>query len=370
MHDILNTHKFNAKQLEFIINKLSEIFENINIDDILFNINQDRTVAKFPIVNDLEAIERALEHKQETLVSLIINSLNKLETSDMIELTTNIAKQHTNNTYPSHFIVTLIDLYALKVQTYLESQIELIDNKINDIKESAESKINENEIQNKVNELLQMIKRWDQIAQPIQLIKMTQGIDEPISMSLAEKIRSLAINLYNKHGYLKISQAILNEIMDIFAELPTMIEQIQEDVDTLDELEEKIKLKKEKQDIEFKNAIKEIKYSANIGLINTNTFSIYDGIISYKGNKCNIENIVGIIYGGTNHSINGIPTGSTYKIEICDSKGVNIIIETRRTKIYADIVEILNKTAGLNIILKIIDIILKDGFKLGDCKNI
>lgn len=368
MHDLLNTNTFNASQLKFIINKLSDIFENINIDDILYNINQDRAVAKFPVVNDLDAVERALKHKQETLISMVINNLNELETSQMIELATSIAKQHTDDSYPPHFIAGLIDLYALKVQTYLESQIELINDEINTIKESAKHKSDESQIQNSVNELLQTIKRWDQVAQPIQLIKMTQGIDEPISTNLAKKIRSLGISLYNDYGYLKISQMISNEIKDIFAELPEMAEQIQNDVDTLDELEEKIKLKKERQENELKNAMREVRYSADIGLININTFSIYNGVIEYKGDKCRLENVSGIIYGGTSHSINGIPTGTTYKIVISESQGNSIIVETRRSQIYYNIVEILNRTAGLKIMLGIINLIQTEGFKLGDCK--
>jgi hypothetical protein len=64
-------------------------------------------------------------------------------------------------------------------------------------------------------------------------------------------------------------------------------------------------------------------------------------------------------WGATRHSINGIPTGTTYTISFGDDRSTSTV-ETRRSSVYEEVIDRLWKTTGMIIITKL----LKD-FKNG-----
>ena len=53
-----------------------------------------------------------------------------------------------------------------------------------------------------VDKLDAVARNWDKVAQPIQLSAKARGIDHEPSRALAYEIRSLAIDLFNKHDML------------------------------------------------------------------------------------------------------------------------------------------------------------------------
>lgn len=99
-------------------------------------------------------------------------------------------------------------------------------------------------LQQDVDKLLQAVKDWDVIAQPIQLLKRSRGERHPTSVEITQRVRNLAIDLINKYcapspelhaidktlKIVEISLRIVLELKEIFAEVPEIIERLSEDL--------------------------------------------------------------------------------------------------------------------------------------------
>ena len=84
-----------------------------------------------------------------------------------------------------------------------------------------------------VDKLEAVARNWDKVAQPIQLSAKARGIDHEPSHEIAYFIRSLAIDLFNEHDMLTQSQRLTGLIQELFAELPEVVEQVEQDSEAL-----------------------------------------------------------------------------------------------------------------------------------------
>lgn len=359
--DMLNTeHKeFEHNELKGIIIKIVYDFENLDIDKIIRDINEDRVVSGFPEINDRELVENHLRIKKQSCVKLILKCLNTLDTKHLIDITTKIVDEETINgeMQASSMIEDLVDDYKLHAQNFLEQEFEKIKKLIKIIGTKASE--GEDIISPLVDKLLQMTQNWDNVAQPIQLSMKSRGLHEPLSSQVAITIRSLGINLTNDYGYVELSQRIAESLKELFAELPEIVEIVEDDIDALDNLFYQIqeaKHKKENEEIQFQESLN---YSVEIGILMKDKLSISSKGITWKNETYPLESITRVTWGSTRHSMNGIPTGTTYTISFGDNV-LTSTIETRIESVYTEVVDRLWKTAGMNIIAKL----LKD-FKNG-----
>lgn len=336
--------------LEDIVDWAASAFENIDYDEIERLINEEREISKFPMLVDLdlEEMPKIIENKKHRLVNQIFKKLSSLDNE--IECITNIVEYHTDNgnEQAPNFVENIIEQYKLKYNDFLKEEIENIKEQIDIIKDDAPS--GEENILYKISKLLKKVRKWDEVAQPIQLIAQSCGIDDPVSAELARELRNLAVDLYNKHGYLDSSTKISNELAQIFAELPEMAERIDEDISALDDISYKRKRSEEEQ----KAFTRSLDCNVEIGLIFKENFIIRDGIISWKGQKYNLENITKMTWGGISHSVNGIPTGTDYKIKFNGKDGA-CLVETKMNSKYSTILDSLWRGAGARILANMIE---------------
>jgi hypothetical protein len=210
-----------------------------------------------------------------------------------------------------------------------------------------------------VDKLLQMTQNWDNVAQPIQLSMKSRGLDEQLSSQVANTIRLLSIDLTNDYGYVELSQRISESLKELFAELPEIVERVEEDIDTLDDLFYQIQEAKDKKEREERQFQESLNYSVEIGILMKDKLSISSKGITWKNKTYPLESITRVTWGATRHSVNGIPTGTTYTISFGDDRSTSTV-ETRRGSVYEEVIDRLWKTAGMVIITKL----LKD-FKNG-----
>ena len=95
-------------------------------------------------------------------------------------------------------------------------------------------------------ELEKAVKKWDQVAQPIQVSARSRGIRHDLSHEVAGKIRSLAVELCNKHGLLDISERLTALQQEVFAEVDRLVEQSEEDFTALSSLASDVNVQREK----------------------------------------------------------------------------------------------------------------------------
>jgi hypothetical protein len=93
-----------------------------------------------------------------------------------------------------------------------------------------------------VKQLIQVVKNWDTVAQPIQVSTKSRGLDHDASHRVAGLVRGLAIHMFNEHGKLDFSQQLTNMLQEVFAEVGEVAERTAEDADALGEIAERRKL--------------------------------------------------------------------------------------------------------------------------------
>ena len=98
---------------------------------------------------------------------------------------------------------------------------------------------------------------------------------------------------------------------------------------------------------------REITYEADVGLMLKNKLRISPDGVQWKGSKISLEEIKRLRWGGTRHSVNGIPTGTTYIIFVGGERG-STTIELRNQRIYSEFVERLWKTAGVRLLTEML----------------
>jgi len=350
-----NVH-LSKQNLRDYIENIVKVFDLVDVDIILRDINEDRMIAKFPEIDNPEPILTAIAEKKRIIVKAILNRLNQLDIEDLIQTLTEIVDDATSHgEYPSSDIIDdIVDDYKLHVQKFLEEEAEKIEQAIEIIQEKASK--GEKVIEPLVDKLLNAIQKWDDVAQPIQLSTKSRGTNDVISEDVARKVRSLGIDLFNNYQYVKLSQKISEKIKILFEELPEVHEQIKDDIYTIENiLSQKEQAKKEREIF-----IKSLSYHAEIGIVFKDILSISNGNVSWKGKTFSLESITKTAWGGVAHSVNGIPTGTTYTIKFGNSKDV-AIVETKRESIFIEFTEKLWKGIATNIIADMIQHIINNG---------
>jgi hypothetical protein len=344
------------EKLEELIIDIVRVFDALNIEHILRDINEDRKVSSFPLIEDIELVRYEIEEKKRVCAKLITNRLNDIEIDNLIKTVTKIVSVTTKNgsINAPQIINSLIDDYQLHTKDFLHSEYDNIQQLIKTIRDKAS--LGENAVLSSVKKLIEVVRKWDIVAQPIQLNAKSMGIDDDLSIGVARSVRSLGIDLFNEYNYLVLSKMIADTLKELFAELPDIFERINEDIRQLNQIEE-----------EEKQRLDSLKYTAEIGIIFKNTLHITSDAITWKGERYPIKTILGITWGATRHSVNGIPTGTIHKI-IFKTSIKTVTIETNRSSVYTDAIDVIWKIMFAKIIN---DMLLKlkggQSIVLSDC---
>jgi hypothetical protein len=104
------------------------------------------------------------------------------------------------------------------------------------------------------------------------------------------------------------------------------------------------------EQIEFQ---KSITYSADIGVMFKDKVSISPSGVSWQNRHVALEAVTRIRWGGTRHSINGIPTGTNFMIAIGDSNSF-FTINTRKQQIYENLIDRIWRAIGVRLLVETI----------------
>ena len=213
-----------------------------------------------------------------------------------------------------------------------------------------------------VSSVVADLGRWDALMQPVQLIARAEGRSDPSTEAIAWAARSAAIELHNRHGRTADSFAISKACRALFAEEEVFAERVDGDVEIL---AEQLRLK-EKRAAEEEAWAGKITYEADVGVVSKRRLRISPLGVEWQGERVPLEAISSTCWGGTSHSINGIPTGTTFSITI-RSETSDLFVELRRRKVFDAFVECLWLAVGPRLIQEILEG-LRDGreYAFGD----
>ena len=120
-----------------------------------------------------------------------------------------IAVESTTDSDTNHWPILVedtVDAYEEEAETFFEIEEKNIETQEKKIRIAADEETSDAVLAPMVDELLQAVKDWDVIAQPIQLNKDRQGLRHNASHDVADRVRLLAIFLFNEYDKLYFSQ--------------------------------------------------------------------------------------------------------------------------------------------------------------------
>lgn len=332
--------------------------DDLSPDDVLRDINEDRTVSKFPEVKALDQVESELGERKRYYRNTIKDALDRLPPQKLIEVMTNTVDWATGGgeDHAPELIDDLVDSYEVETQGVLQKEAENVHKLIKAVRDSAGS--GEAAVKPYVDKLEAVARNWDKIAQPIQLSSKARGIDHEPSRELAYAIRSLAIDLFNTHDMLMQSQRLTGLLQELFSEVPDVVERVEQDADALANIFKERKQAAARRD----EWAREITYHAEVGVMFKDALSISPDGASWKGRHFLLDSITRVRWGGVRHSVNGIPTGTSYTIAFGDNRS-EAVVELRKESIYSTFIDKLWRAVCVRLLGNMLET-LKSGLDM------
>ena len=215
---------------------IAQASETINSETVCAILNEDRRASSFPEITDLSAIDDEIKKQKNHYRQVLTSVLENLSITERASVLTMVLETSTGND-KYQFPILIEDLilsYELGVQDFLKNKEKIIETQDEKLRVMIDTKNPDTTLQPIVNQLLEAVKEWDIIAQPIQLSKKSRGERHTASFKIAWRVRELAIHLFNEHGKLDFSRQITNMLKEVFAEVIEVDERITEDLKALE----------------------------------------------------------------------------------------------------------------------------------------
>ncbi|OQX62712.1 MAG: hypothetical protein B5M56_05570 [Desulfococcus sp. 4484_241] len=336
--------------------ELAWAFENVKPENLCTIINEERVVSGFPEVTDISVVEAEIQERRIYYRQVIKSALDELHSKHLVDAMTIAVESATEEGEEQGpvLIDDIVDSYEIEAQPFLEKEGKNIEMLVEKIQQAADTEKSDVVLERLVDKLIQVVKNWDSVAQPIQVSTKSRGLDHDKSNHIAKIVRELAIHLFNEHDKLDLSQRLTSMLQEVFAEVAEVAERTAEDASALDEIAEQRVQLLEKAKTRAKEWEREITYEATIGGIFRNKLRISPEGIEWKGRRWKLDSITRVRWGGTRHSVNGIPTGTTYKIVFGNISDL-ASIELKQKDIYNNFIERLWKTVCVRILTEFLE---------------
>jgi hypothetical protein len=332
------------------IGEMATLVDRLSLDEVVRDVNEDRSVSGFPQVKSEDHVESELAERKRRFRNAIKEALNRLAPAALVGVMTQAVDTTTEGAthHAPELIDELVDSYEVETQGFLQQESTNVLKLIAATRASAKS--GEESVKVLIDRLDGVVRNWSKVARPIQLSAKARGIAHKPSVELAFSIRSLGIDLFNEHEMLAQSKRITALLQDLFSDLPDVSERVDQDVEALDDIFQNRK-KAEAQRDEW---AREITYSTEVGMVFKDVLSISPEGIVWKGRRYPLESITRMRWGGVRHSVNGIPTGTNYTIAFGDSKSESVI-ELRRGPVFSTFTDKLWRAAGIRLLTEILE---------------
>jgi len=332
------------------IGEMATLVERLSLDDVVRDVNEDRSVSGFPQIKSEDHVENELAERKRRFRDAIKEALNRMSPAALVEVMATVVDTATKGAtrHAPELIDELVDSYEVETQGFLQQEaanvVKLID------AARALAKSGEQSLKPVIDRLDVVVRNWSKVARPIQLSAKARGIAHNPSAEVAFAIRSLGIDLFNEHQMLAQSQRIVILLQDVFAETPDVSERLEQDVEALDNIVHDRKKAVEQRE----EWARDITYSAEVGMMFKDVLSISPEGIVWKGRRYPLDSITTMRWGGVRNSLNGIPTGTNYTIAFGDNES-ETIIELRRESVYSSFVDKLWRAAGIRVLTETLE---------------
>lgn len=227
---------------------IAKAFEEINPEDVLLTLNEERSMSDFPLITDPSTIAIEIQNRrhyyQQVIKSVLNNIHSAKERLNAVIMVVDGSPTDYGRNRKALLIEDTVDAYKVKAVPVLEMEEKNIETQDQKLRYAADTKVCHSTFAPMVDKLIQAVKNWHIMAQPIILKKERMGFHNSDSYRVAMDVRRLAIYLFNEHDILYISLQILNMLKEVFAGMSEIVERITTDLETLNKIAEQRKQKK------------------------------------------------------------------------------------------------------------------------------
>jgi hypothetical protein len=274
------------------------------------DINEDRSVAGFPEITNLDWVEAEIAERRKLYKAVVVDALDRLASKTLVEsLTQAVATSTKEGTaHAPRLIEDVIADYELKARPALSRAEEAIAKVLERIREATPR--GESAVAPYLAPLGEFLKAWTHIARPAQLCAKSRGEEHVASQQLFYTIRGLAVDAANEHGQYGVSKQITQFLEAYFSHVHTVSEKVEEDAAAVQNLiNRQAQAIKDKEEFE-----REITYAADIGWPFKKRLSVSSHGVSWGKSHFALQDITRVRWCAVRHSTNGVPTGTTYHI--------------------------------------------------------
>src|SRR3546814_305972 len=187
--------KGGPSELQEGIEALASCVEDIDVDDVLLAINEDRQAAGLPTVGDPSLVEAEIAERVKHYERTATAYLEDLPSMEMVAVYEGLISASTNDgeDVGHRLIDASINSYELKASSFLSEESDRIKGLIEKAKAAADRHVSEKRVRTSVNEIIDALRIWDRVAQPIQLAYKSCGMDHEESQNLDFTYRAWGI---------------------------------------------------------------------------------------------------------------------------------------------------------------------------------
>jgi len=355
--EVLNEDEDAESVAEFIRN-FALVAEDLDLDAILRDINEDRAVSGFPEIHGSDAIETELVERRRVFKNAIKDALDNMPTTKLIEVMTDAVEVATigGEDQGPALLDELVDSYEVQTHEFLQKEYENISTLVERARQASTK--GSHVVRPILDKIEEVTRNWERVARPIQLSMKSRGIVHKPSNTIAYGLRSLGIDLYNKHDMLDEAHRITELLKELFVELPEVAETLQED----SEIIEGIRQKEQETAQQRKQWEQEITYQAKIGFVYKDLLRISPDGVEWRGACYPLDSINRVRWGGLRHSNSGITKNIEYTIAFGD-KNSEAEVSLWDEAIYSEFIGKLWMGVGVRLMTELIET-LRGGHKI------
>lgn len=336
---------------------LAEAEDQIDAEQVLRDINEERAVSAFPAIRDVALVEAELAERRRHYKDVTLAVLDQLNSRVLLEALTAAVEAATSGgeLHAPLLIEELASAYELRAAQAIDKGATQIQGFVEAVRKSAPA--GDAPVANEVSRLEHAVRQWDKLAQPVQLMTKSRGQEHEASKRLAYEVRSLAVELVNDYGFIEQGGRLTTLLSEVFAELPQVADRLESDAEALDNLR-KQREEGERQSAEW---AREITYSTKIGLVFKYTLAISPQGVVWDNQSYPLDAVTRVRWGGVSNS-----NGTTYTIAFGDERS-QAVCETSRQEVFDAFVPRLFRSVGFSLLIKMLKTFANGGkVRLGE----
>lgn len=220
--------------LGYMLQEIDALYCSVDVDALAIAINKNREAAKSAGASKQDVSDE-FGKKRDRIRQIVSERLDFVDEADYVTLVTILADKHLTEGTGDHIIISdVIDQYALRMSQKIEAKTEEILSHI----ETLKTMVAPDAVDDSVEELINKVKSWDMLVQPLQVQSMISGMPHSGSEKIGYALRNLALHLHNNREKTQAAKNLVTAMKALFAEQAELAQLFENDEKALIELME------------------------------------------------------------------------------------------------------------------------------------